>query len=175
MTVQSVHDLAERPNQRVNHGYAFVMLFWGALTVVSGVVYTIWDPAISWVYWAIAGPVGGALTAGYFARRSIRLGIRGKHIWAYPVIGLGITVSAFAVATLAPPLWIMPAIAIAVGVGNLLFGVLSHYSAVTVAGLGMVALGLAGGLGGLESAPLLFILGGYYALTGLALRADSSR
>ncbi|MDQ3610740.1 MAG: hypothetical protein M4D85_03860 [Actinomycetota bacterium] len=125
----------------------FPLVVFGGLTLASAGVVLLAGPAALGLYWACAGPVGGAATGWHYYRRERELGLQGPAV-PYGVTAAGILLGCFVVAGAGSAAGSEAAVVVGpplvISAGYLVFARLerSLTLAALAAGLGAVPIGL---------------------------------
>jgi hypothetical protein len=164
-------DEVTRQTRAVVHPTWFPMVLFGAFGLASTPFCSIGGGLGVGLFWVVAGPVGGVLTARYYRRRALATGagMRGGAYWA---VAAGIFVAAWLAGASGSSRLETAGPMVAVALGYLLFARLerSRITAICSAVLGLlaVAVGIADPDHGCVVLSLAF--GGVFTVTGLILR-----
>lgn len=167
--VSDLDRLADRPRSVLSRESWFPLALFGVLLLIGAAVFDRWDPetTASWLYWALAGPLGGLAIMGWFAFRSVSLGIRERSQAVYVGLWALIVFGCVAASSLAEPPWTFPAVFGVLGLLNVALGLLDRSAGTAVVGAAIVAIGIASGVGELSAAAFNAILGGFLLATGV--------
>lgn len=164
--------------ERLRHGtratlasFWFPLVLFGGLTLASAAVaWRAWGPAVG-AYWALAGPLGGLVTAAYYWRRERALGLEGPWV-PHALTGAGIVVGCFLAAGLGQALDSETAIAVApalvVSVGYLVFAWLDRSAVLAAVAAALAAAAAALAATSIDARDLAAIVALLYGATFLA-------
>ena len=169
-TLQHIEHL-RRGTRATLASFWFPLVLFGVLTLASAVVaWRAWGPAVG-AYWAVAGPLGGAVTAAYHRRRERALGVEGPWV-AHALTGAGIVVGCFLAAGLGQALDSEATIAVApalvVSAGYLVFACLDRSAMLAAVAAALAAAAAALAATGLDPRQLAAIVALLYGATFLA-------
>lgn len=71
--LREIDQLRNRTNEALNH-FSFPCMLFGALMVIGAVIGGLAGGIAAGIFWAVAGPLGGAATGMYYYRRESKLG-----------------------------------------------------------------------------------------------------
>lgn len=91
--LRHVESVRRQARRQLDH-FWFPLVVFGALTLASAPVQWLWSGPTVAVFWAVAGPLGGALVGWYYRSRELRLGI-GHSATPYVLTAVGILLGAF--------------------------------------------------------------------------------
>ena len=170
VTLQHVEEVRRRTRAAV-HPAAFPLLLFGAFGLASTPFCAIGGGLGVGLFWLVAGPVGGVVTARYYRKRALETGaaMRPGPYWA---VGAGIFVAAFMAGASGSPRWETAGPMLAVALGYMAFARLERSWPVgAVSGLlAIVALGVAIVDPGHSCVILSLTFGVAFTTTGLILR-----
>lgn len=161
-TLQDIERLQSKTRADLR-SFWFPLVLFGTLSLLAAGVVMVAGGPVQGIFWMVAGPGGGALTAWHYSRRERRLGVRGPAA-PFIMVGIGIMAGAFGAGALGSMLGadIVSAVGppVMVSIGYLVFAWLerSPLLAACAAGLGALAVGLGVINPGPEHAALILAL-----------------
>ena len=171
VTLQHVEEVRRRTRAAV-HPASFPLLLFGTFGLASTPFCAIGGGLGVGLFWLVAGPVGGMVTARYYRRRALETGaaMRPGPYWA---VGAGIFVAAFAAGASGSPRMESAGPMLAVALGYMAFARLERSWPVgAVSGvLAIVALGVGIADPGHSCVILSLTFGVAFTATGLILRS----
>lgn len=169
-TLKQVEDVRRQTRAAVHPAW-FPLVLFGTFSLASAPFCAIGDGHGVGLFWAVAGPVGGILTARHYRNRALATGagMRGGPYWA---VAAGIFVAAFLAGSSSSSRVQSAGPMVAVALGYLAFARLERSRAIAaVSGL-LAAVALAVGIAdvGHSCVVLSLTFGVVFTGTGLALR-----
>ncbi|HEV8229487.1 MAG TPA: hypothetical protein VGQ86_05985 [Candidatus Limnocylindria bacterium] len=155
----------------------FPLTLFGALSIASAPVGLASGGAALAAYWAIAGPLGGIVTAVYAIKRSRALGLEAPPV-PYVVVASVLMVGAFAAGAagraLGLPQLSVVGPAVAISLAYCAFAYIERNAAVAGLALGLLTITLVVATAGMDAARagamLALAYGAAFLVTGLTLR-----
>ena len=177
---QTLHELRRirRETRAALDSLWFPLVVFGALTLVSSVVFTVAGPqAFGGLYWPVAGVAGGAVTAWYYSRREGSIGV-GAAAAPHAATGAAILIGTLGLgwggALLGLPIVSAAGPSLVVAAGFLAFAYLERSAALAGIAVGLATMTLTLVAVGLDASRLTAVgtatYGAAFLVTGLAHR-----
>ncbi len=171
-TLKEVDEVRRRTRATVHPAW-FPMLLFGLFGLASAPFCAIDDGAGQGWFWAVAGPLGGVLTARHYHRRGMSTGacVRGGPYWA---VAAAIIAGAWLAGTSGSPRVESAGPMIVVAVGYLIFARLERSVPVAVCAVVLAAAAAAVGLAGIGDRCVILSLtfATVFVATGILLRRN---
>lgn len=157
--------------RRDTHPFWFPLVLFGALSILATPFCGIGDGTGISLFWAVAGPVGGAVTAFYYRRHELHLGAGVSGV-PYVLIALFIMAGAFLLGSQGSGTVSSAGPMAVVAIGYLGFARLERSWNVAFVAAGMLAVTVVVALANVQHdcEVLSATFGGAFLLTGLSLR-----
>jgi len=173
--LQELEEIRRRA-RRETHPFWFPLVLFGVLGLIAMPFCGVADGRGIAIFWAFAGPIGGAVTAFYYRRNELTLGA-GVNGLPYVLIALFIMAGAFLTGSLGSGTVRSAGPMAVVAVGYLGFARLERSWSVAFVAAGMLLVTLVIAVAQVEHAceVLSATFGGAFAATGLSLRQADRR
>ena len=169
LTLRQV-DEARRRTRAAVHPAWFPMVLFGMFGLASTPFCAIGHGTGQGLFWLVAGPVGGVLTARHYRRRTMETGagVRGGPYWA---VAAGIFVGAWLAGASGSPRIQTAGPMVAVALGYLVFARLERSVPIAVCSAALAAVAVAVGIADVRQSCVILSLtfGSVFATTGLVL------